>query len=265
LVVLWALPSAFELFIIPILPLLFIHAVRGVSLLKRATRPLLLSISMASAICLAWSLAPSWREALPGVVRGISDGAIMWDAVVSGALLLLATAAVLLTVWQLYRRNRLRPLLSLPLTGTVLLLVALTTCVRIWLIVPAGSIDGAANATAALRASNATLVFLIGDGDNPQLTSYLSGADIGWREEEHRRYERLEPHAIGVEGIYARIASVGIEVPVAVLIERNELTQELYDAEREMLPPGFSNRLRTGRYIIAGSPRLTLGGDPVKK
>jgi hypothetical protein len=258
LAALYLMRSTFEIYLIPILPLLFLHAVRGVALLRRESRPLLLSISVAAALCLPWSLVPWWRAAMHEILHGLTGGAVTWNAAMAGIFLLLATAAALLGVWLLYRRNRLRTLLSLPLTGTVLLAFAVSACVRIWFIVPAANTDGAAAAAAALRMSNASQVFLIGKGDNPQLTFYLEGADIGWKEGEDRRYEWLDPHTFGVEGIRARIESGQRGGPVAVLIERNEDTQKPEGNEREILPRGFSQRLQCGRYSIAGDPLLVL-------
>ncbi|MBE0643382.1 MAG: glycosyltransferase family 39 protein [Bacteroidetes bacterium] len=258
LMALWMMRSSFEVYLIPIMPLLFLHAVRGVALVRRASRVRLLSFSIAAALCFAWSLAPSWRMAVKSLLRSLGGAPLPSGTLADGALLLSASTAALLTVWWLYRSNRLRGLLSLPLTGTTVLVLAAATCVRIWLIVPAASDDGASAVTAAVRSSNAARVFLIGNGDNPQLTFYLNGADIGWVESEQRRFERLEPHAMGVEGIRARIAAQRGLGPAAVLIERDEIAQGAYENAAEILPPGFQVRLQRGRYIVAGDAGLKL-------
>ncbi|MFZ1731310.1 MAG: glycosyltransferase family 39 protein, partial [Bacteroidota bacterium] len=244
LAILWAQPSAFELYIVPIMPLLFLHGVRGIALLRKSSRTQLLAFSLTAALCFAWSLTPSWRTAFPDVIRGIGDGSMPWNAALSGVFLLLVTAAALLIIWLLYRRNRLRSLLSLPVTGTMLITLTLAAFVRIWVIAPPAEPTGAAEAARALRSSNAAQVFLIGGSENPQLTFYLGGADLGWREDEQRRYDRLELHALGVEGIRVHLASRRNTGPIAVLIERDELTQNEDAAERAILPEGYEARMQ---------------------
>lgn len=259
LAALWVMRSSFEAYLIPILPLLFLHAVRGVALLRRAERGPMLATALVGALCLAWSLWHPLRAGVKDLLRGIG-GAPMPEGTVAAALALLAAAfAALVGVWWLYRRGRLRGLLSLPLTASVLLALATATCVRIWWVLPAAMDDGAAEAAAAVRSSNAARIFLIGNGDNPQLTFYLRGADIGWSERERLRYDRLEPRVVGAGGVRDRIDAALRRGPVAVLIERDEIAQGAYGGAREILPAAVPPRARHGRYTVAWDRRVRPG------
>ncbi len=265
LAALWMMKSSFEVYLIPILPLLFLHGVRGVALLRRGSRVRLLSFSLAAALCFAWSLAHGWRAAVKNLLRGLGGAPLPSGTLLDGTLLLLTGAGALLIVWWMYRRNRLRKMLSLPLTGSAVAALAVATCVRIWLIAPDALDDGAAAATSAVRTSNASHIFLIGNGDNPQLTYYFEGADIGWVDAERLRFERLEPYALGVEGIRARIAATRKSGPVAVLVERDEILLGAYDDARQILPAGMRILLRSGRYLVAGYRNLNLGTGQTAK
>jgi 4-amino-4-deoxy-L-arabinose transferase-like glycosyltransferase len=258
LAALWVMRSSFEVYLIPILPLLLLHAVRGVDLLRRAERRTMLSYALAAALCLPWSLFHSWREAVKQLLRSFSGAAPSGTAVIETLLLAACVAVAIVAVWMLYRRNRLRALFSLPITGTALLVLAASTVVRLGFTVPSAPVDGAQRAAAAVRGSNATRIFLIGNGDNPQLTFYFHGADIGWSEKERLRFERLEPRALGVAGIRSRLAARMRKGPMAVLIERDEIAQGAYERARDLLPAGVTIRLRSGRYQVAGNAALVL-------
>ena len=260
LLALWSMGSSFEAYLLPVLPLLLLHAVRGMSLLRRAERNTRRAYALAAAALLPWSLFHAWRVAVKDLLRTLSGGPFTVEAAGGTLLLTALTAAGLFAVWRLSRRGRLRAFLSLPLTATVLLVLAASTAVRIWVLAPAQLDDGAAAATSAVRDSDAARVFLVGNGDNPQLTFYLRGADIGWVDAERLRYERLEPRALGVDGIRAKIAAARREGRVAVLIERDEIAQGAYDAASTLLPRGLTVRLRSGRYLVAGDKALHLPG-----
>lgn len=263
LAAIWVMGSSFEVYLIPVLPLLLLHAVHGMALLRRASRGTLLAAGLAAAALLPWSLFHGWRVGVKETARAVTGAPLPPGAIVAALALLAATAVAVGIVWLLHRRNRLRALLFLPLTAGVLLALAASTAVRIWIVAPAALDDGAATAAHAVRASDARRVFLVGNGENPQLTFYLEGADIGWVPEERLRFERLEPRALGVDGIRARIATARQKGPVAVLVERDEIAQGAYDAVRDVLPPGVPIRLRSGRYTVAGDAvPHSQGGDP---
>ncbi|MBR9977289.1 MAG: glycosyltransferase family 39 protein [Bacteroidetes bacterium] len=259
LAALWSMQSTFEVYLIPVLPLLVLHAVRGVGIVRRRSRLTMLIVTLTAALSLTWSVSHDWRVAVKDMLRVLTG--IQTDVDLLSLLLLtvMCVVTVALVVW-LWRRQRLSQLFSLPLTGGTVVVFALVTCIRLWVFVPVDFNDGALQATTVVRSSNASRIFLVGGGDNPQLTFYLNGADIGWAEEEKMRYERLDPRALGVNGIRARIAAQQRHGAVAVLVERDEIALGMYDRVRDVLPPSFPVLLRSGRYAVAGNDELRLAG-----
>ncbi|MDX9759606.1 MAG: glycosyltransferase family 39 protein [Bacteroidota bacterium] len=259
LVALLVLRSSFEVYLIPILPLLVLHGVHGVALLRRAARGTLLAHAFAAALVLPWSLFPAWRTASKDLFRTFG-GAVLPDGGIVAVLLLAVTVGATVTgVWLLDRKNLLRGVFSLPLTGTMLILLTAATLFRLWVLAPSDLDDGARHAADAVRGSNAVRIYLVGNGANPQLTFYLAGADIGWSTPERLRFERLEPRTLGVDGIRGHLAARGRHDPVAVLIERDEIAMGAIAATRDVLPDGFMVKRELRRYLIAGNAGLVLG------
>lgn len=244
--------SSFTVYLIPALPLLFYLAAHGLAVTRRAGRRHALAVSAAAALCLGWSLFPAGRVAVKETLAALRHGSLPAEG--GAALLALAgtVAAALLVAWLLYRRGRLRPWLTQPLLHAVVAVLAVTTMLRIWTQHPRAYVDGAAEAVAAMRALEADRVLLVGNGDNPQLTWYLRGADIGWVPGEERRYERLEPRALGVEGIRDRAARYADTARVAMIIERDEITAGVYRSPRDVMPPQLRVLHETRRYVVAG-------------
>ncbi|PLX32427.1 MAG: hypothetical protein C0600_02650 [Ignavibacteria bacterium] len=165
--------------------------------------------------------------------------------------------------WRLLRptRGKLRMMLSLPTLLIYLALLSVFTMQQIWRVDPEAYDDGARRAAALLRVCDAERVLLVGNGDNPQLTWQLEGADIGWIATEELRYERLEPFALGVEAIRERAAGYADSLRVVMLVERDEIARGVYREAAEVLPPDFTLHLQTRRYIVAGSSSVRWRPD----
>ena len=243
--------SAFIVYLIPALPLVFYLAVHGMAVVRRAQHGTMLTISLFSALCLSWSLFADARIALKQLPGALFRG--QFSAELYSPVFLLAGIAALLSllVWLLYRRGRLRVWLTLPLLAAIVLGFAGVTMQRIWVTDDETYTEGAADVTEILQLLHNAHILLIGNGDNPQLTWYLRGADIGWVEGDERRFERLEPRALGAEGIRARALRYAEQRPVALLIERDEITAGVYRAPEDVLPAGFRIMREYPRYVFA--------------
>ena len=254
----WMMGSSFAVYLIPVLPVLFFAGVRGITIARRSSRFTMLAVSVVAILSLAWSVSHDWRIAVKELLRVVTGAPFPADAL--APLLLLAGASLLglLLVWLLHRRRRLRAWLSLPSMMTAVLLLAIVTMWDIWFVHPAAHLDGAARTAAAARASDAEHVMLIGNGDNPQLTWYLDGADIGWEIGEQLRYERLEPHTLGVDAIRAHAAQYDATGRVLMIIERDEITQGIYRRPQDVMPPGITIRLETKRYFVAAGEEVRI-------
>ena len=248
--------SSFTVYLIPAVPLLFYLAAHGLAVTRRAGRSTAFAVTASAALCLAWSLFPAGRVAVKTTLGALRRGSLPADG--GTALLALAgtAAAALLLAWWLSRRGRLRPLLTQPLLYAMVVVLAVTTMLRIWTQHPRDYVDGADEVVATLRTLDADRVLLVGNGDNPQLTWYLRGADIGWIPGEERRYERLEPHALGAEGIRDRAARYADTARVAMLIERDEITAGVYRSPRDVMPEDFRILHETRRYVVVGEEGL---------
>lgn len=254
----WMMGSSFAVYLIPVLPVLFFAGVRGITIARRSSRFTLLAISVIAMLSLAWSVSHDWRIAVKELLRVLTGASFPADAL--APLLLLAGVSLLglLFVWLLHRRHRLRAWLSLPSMMTAVLLLAVVTMRDIWFVDPAAHRDGAARTAAAALASDAEHVMLVGNGDNPQLTWYLDGADIGWEIGEQLRYERLEPHTLGVDAIRAHAAQYDATGRVLMIIERDEITEGIYRRPQDVMPPGVTIRLETKRYFVAAGEEVRI-------
>ncbi|MCB2205514.1 glycosyltransferase family 39 protein [bacterium] len=255
-VVLLFLKSSFTVYLLPAFPLLFLLAVHGFGLVKRMSNIGATSIAIFAVFCLAWSLFPEGRVAVKQLYTLVLAGNIPGDTLTALLLMAGTTIALLLGVLILVRRRRLRSWLTLPLLYTVAVIIAVTTMYRIWFVDPAKFVDGAQDTVYALETLEADHVLLVGNGDNPQLTWYLGGADIGWVEGEGQRFFRLEPEAMGVDGIRSRAERFADTSRVAMIIEKDEITSGVYRSAQDVMPSNFRIYFETRRYVIAGESEL---------
>ena len=254
----WMMGSSFAVYLIPLLPVLFFAGVHGVAIARRASRFTLLAAAVVAMLSLAWSVSHDWRIAVKNILRVITGDPLPADILAPLAWLAGVTLLGVLFVWLLHRRRRLRAWLSLPSMMTAVAVLAAVTMRDIWVVDPDVHRDGAARAAAAARASDAQHVMLVGNGDNPQLTWYLAGADIGWEIGEQLRYERFEPRALGVDAIHEHAAQYEAKGRVLMIIERDEITQGVYRRPEDVMPPGVTIRRETRRYVVAAAEEVHI-------
>jgi 4-amino-4-deoxy-L-arabinose transferase-like glycosyltransferase len=259
LIVLMMMRSSFIVYLIPSFPFILYLSVHGMAVTRRASRGTVLAVSLAAALCLAWSMFPDARIAIKQMPAALLRGEFPIE-LLSPLLLLAGTGALLLLiVWLLYRRARLRGWLTLPLLSLIVSGFAAVTMLNIWTVDDEKYTDGAGEMTALLRSFDKTQILLVGNGDNPQITWYLRGADIGWVEGEERRYVRLEPRALGADGVRTRAGRYADTTSVAMVIERDEITEGMYRTPEDVLPDGFRILRRYPRYVVAMKAAFTEG------
>jgi len=248
LCVLWIMKSSFEVYLIPVLPALIILAFAGVRDSRMLTERARFSLGLLSVACLAWSVSHAWRSSLKTLL-GMGGDATASEVFGLFAMMsiVVAGAAVL---FSLSRRGRLRRLLGVGSFHAGIAVLGVVTMWNIWVVHPSVYIDGAAAAVSAVKASGASHVSLVGNGDNPQLTLYFDGEDIGWHDTEIR-YERLEPRAMGTYGILRHLERLALEERVAVIVELDEIAAGVYSGTADVLPDGYAEMLRTPRYVVA--------------
>jgi hypothetical protein len=127
-------------------------------------------------------------------------------------------------------------------------------------------VDGAERTAATIESLKPHLLVLVGNGDNPQLTWYLGGWDIGWRKNATQCL-RMQPRVSGSGNIQSTLSAMRLEGHVAVVVERDEIAQGVYRSHADVVPDGYRIVLNTRRYTVAwvGVPRLTAKDRAAKK
>ncbi len=256
--------SAFEVYLIPLVAPLAIFGVKGVQLTRRTSVTQRRALLMASALCFAWSLSQSWRFAVKSLLGVAQRGAVDGDVLLDAAMLIAVAASGIALAWRVAGSTPAKRVFSSSTLYGLALILAVV-CVWNFIVVrPDAMRDGAESTAAFVRSSDASYVALIGNGDNPQLTWYLNGADIGWGANV-KSYERLEPHTRGNAAIVERLRHLAREHRTLAVIERVEIAKGIYRSPGDVLPDGFRIVVTTRRYIVAASfPAVspTSSGSP---
>jgi hypothetical protein len=234
------------------LPPLFLLSVEGFRRARQLPLSMRASLTAAASICLVWSISHDWRvavKAIAGMGRSAPpDTATAMDAALLLLFLVLAVAMALRCV----RRYRADKVFS---SGMLWLLAGGFVVAALWTPLftsQSDMVDGAKETADFVLAADAEYVALIGNGENPQLSWYLDGADIGWRGTDVI-YQRLEPRTLGIEAISARLRRMAETHRVLVIIELDEIAHGVFRQPRDVLPDTFVIVLGTVRYVVASS------------
>ncbi|HOJ05459.1 MAG TPA: glycosyltransferase family 39 protein [Bacteroidota bacterium] len=249
--------SSFEVYLIPLLPPLIILAVHGLRVLRRSsTQPLF--VLLTAVFCLLWSLSHSWRMAVKSLPRMLVGDAPVGEVLPPLFLLLLALLlGAGLTLWCV-RRVATRRLLG---TTVGFVFLAFAFAHQVWtlqVVHPREYVDGAERTAATIDSLKPRLLVLVGNGDNPQLSWYLKGLDIGWKK-DGTQCLRMQPRVSGSGNIQSTLSAMRLEGHVAVVVERDEIAQGVYRSHEDVVPDGYRIVRNTRRYTVAwvGVPRLT--------
>ena len=250
------LRSSFEVYLIPLLGPAAIIAIRVVPRIRQWSIGRRLLIALAMGVSVTWSLSASLRAAIREVVLHLATPSVIPASAISDSILLLLlfmlTAAVVLLTWK---RGRLRAVYTSGFMHLFVLVLWVTTAARLWITDAETCTDGARKTVAAAMTAQADTIVLVGNGDNPQLTWYLRGADIGWVEDESRVFVRMEPQAIGVESILHRLRGMRA-ARTGVIIEKDEISAGVYRSASDVLPGRYTTVTETPRYRF-----VMLGGE----
>ncbi len=246
--------SAFEVYLIPLLGPMVIFGVTGVQSARRSTVAIRRTLLILSAVCLVWSLSLEWRVAMKALMGLGRTAALTSDVLTSAALLLGLTGATVYLAWRCASRRPAIRIFSSSVLWLALIVLAITGFRNFYFVQPAAMHDGAMQSAEFVRASGARYIALIGNGENPQLTWYLRGADIGWGDGV-QKYGRLEPHTMGMEAIGDRLREAALSRHSLALIELDEIAHGVYRSPHDVLPKEYTVLLKTPRYVIAGTER----------
>lgn len=104
--------------------------------------------------------------------------------------------------------------------------------------------DGAKELAENIRKRGVKNIVAIGNGDNPQLTYYLDGVDLGWHKDCTFKRIELWDGTSSVRSAAGRIKSI----PCVFVIEKDEIRKGIYSSEQEVLPKPLEKILDTKEY-----------------
>jgi 4-amino-4-deoxy-L-arabinose transferase-like glycosyltransferase len=244
--------SSFEVYLLPLLAPLAIFAVHGVQLARKTPVMIRKTLLVCSVLCLVWSLSLDWRVAVKRIAGLASSAGFPSEAFVP---LLIFVAVLALAVYVALRCAAKTPAIQL-FSSTMLwavLVVLFAVSVRQYYIVePSKMDDGAAAVAALVQRTNPGSLALIGNGENPQLSWYLAGADIGWQGDA-TQIERLEPRTRGIEAVQARLREMAERQRSLVLVELDEVAHGVILSPLDVLPSRYRIVMKTRKYVVAQS------------
>ncbi len=104
--------------------------------------------------------------------------------------------------------------------------------------------DGAKELADTIQKQRLKNIVVVGNGDNPQLSYYLDGIDLGWHKGYTFRRIELWNGTDSVRSVIGKIRSV----PCVVIIEKDEILKGLYSSEQQVLPRPLEKILETKEY-----------------
>lgn len=249
LAAIWIMGSSFEAYLVPVFPVLVVLAMVGYERATLLPDRSQFRIALMMLLCGAWSSSLSLRELVKTTFSQLlrfsaPDAEVL--AVAMGWLVMIVVA--MLALFLLYKRGLMHRLFSPHLLMLWMVILTITTGIRIWVKDSDANTSGAVVTAKDIRSSNSRTVLLIGTGWNPQLSWYLDGEDLGWTPSP-RRYIRLEPAMLGWNGVVQRIRWYQ-QSTVLVIVEKDEVL----DRQRT----GLLQAMRTEWSLVRDTRVYTL-------
>lgn len=256
LAIIWLMGSSFEVYLLQVIPVAIVLAVVTLQQAQH-WHPLEQSWTLiASILCLAWSLAGWMRTAVKEALSEFFTFALpSVDVLLLSGIPLVLFIAGLYIVRKAYREYWIALLFTPRTFATLTACLALATMFRIWIVHPGEYTDGASAVVQRLNALPVRHVAFVGNGDNPQLTFYLEGEDIGWPSERARTFVRYEPSFLGAEIIATKLEQRTRTDSVAVIVEKDEIAVGVYRSADDVLPRGRIVILDERRYTLVLLPK----------
>jgi hypothetical protein len=104
--------------------------------------------------------------------------------------------------------------------------------------------DGAKELAEVVEMRGIKNITVVGNGDNPQLTYYLGGIELGWK--EGYTWRRLDLWR-GVGDVRNNLEQLPAEHSM-IIIEKDEIRKGIYSSEHDVLPKPFEKILDTKEY-----------------
>lgn len=202
-----------------------------------------------TAVALGWATKLEWRTAAKAALAAFLQLRLPPTAdLYTAAVFILLSIFLALVLYEIEKgerthrwvTDRLLPLILIPLSLIFLASVVILDTMRYD--------DGAKELAALVNDRSYTELYVVGAEQNPQLTFYLNGADIGW---DPGRFAKRLPLKGGVDRIRTflerRISQPG---QFFVVVERYELRAQGMLGYGRLLPSGFELSFESSGYFL---------------
>jgi 4-amino-4-deoxy-L-arabinose transferase-like glycosyltransferase len=203
----------------------------------------------ASGIAFVWASSQSWRNQTKSLIVSLVHIQLPSRSdVIAYVPFLVIISCVLFMTYALYRREDIvRLSLLLP---SVILLPAFVTC--FYMIAAVDQFehrDGAHDLAEFIAEHQPRSLLVAGFDRNPQLTFYLDGADIGWRDDIE--VKRLKPPAerLQLRGWLSQ-QTRDLAQDALVVVEKDKFIRYEWVTAEELIPPEFSLVFESRRYAV---------------
>ncbi len=223
LAALGVMASRFTAYLVPVIPVaiaLTAAPLEALPSLPRPRQPILLVLMLALAV---WGMSPGLRVAVKSLTAGPPAAPVIIAA--------LAFAAAVTVGAALMRWLTARTFWRTMLTAAVAAL-AVQSMVQIWIIDPDVCTPGAGATATFARSMHVPTVVIIGNRDNPQMSWYLDGADLGWPQGTATQWVRMEPRLIPTVSLRDSLTRRAAPGGLGIILERDDTD----DIRASMLP-----------------------------
>ena len=209
-----------------------------------------------------WSFSQTWRDSVKGMISSLLSLQAPSLDNLTGTFLLLSTTIFGIGIsWVLLRG----PLVSRARLFPPLLLLAMF-CLSSSAIVITDRYqynDGAAALTEHIAKSKVNQIVVAGYERNPQLTYYLAGADIGWRDDLHVR-RIIPPSDSTLYRTWIQQEMIGEPAYTLLVIEKDKFIRYHTINPQSFLADGYVRVFESRRYaaFVAGRVDFLASANP---
>ena len=226
---------------------------------KYSSRTIALCLG-ATGTAFLWASNQAWRNATKNLFSTLWKAHMLSMSEVAGfSPFVIILCSIILITFALYQRGTCKSLGRL--MGAIILVPAFITCVYPILVLDRSEYnDGARDLANFLAEQQGSMLIVVGFDRNPQLTYYLDGADIGWRDDVELK--RLKPPSERSQ-LKRWLADQTKSLPgdVLVIVEKDKFIRYEWVTAQELNPPDYRLVFDSRRYaVFQRKPSTVLAG-----
>jgi 4-amino-4-deoxy-L-arabinose transferase-like glycosyltransferase len=249
--VLHILTSSFIVYLIPLFPAILLMAVLGMKSATKGTAKTQLVLGIAAYSSWLWGLSQPLRTT---VKRSITAQFSAVEATSTELLIASILAAILslgiIYLYLLYKQRRINSLYTIVVPAGLLLIMAITTVHKTFVVEPIAKNDGANELTKTIKELEADKIFLVSNADNPQFNYYMMRNFQMPGSPSDSLYTRLEPAKLGSLQIAGRIFGEAATKRILVVVNMDGVLSGSYTVAK-VLPASHFIVMRSQGYVLA--------------